>query len=109
MQSKFPLFSQVVLLQDIPLYNLKRGMTGIVVEYYPMPDSQEDGYSLEGLGVPQVTIEVSAAQITSLKKWEKEMEILEKLDRLSFENLIDLETYLEKLLDQKRQDQLKAS
>lgn len=37
------------------------------------------------------------------------MEILEKLDRLSFENLIDLETYLEKLLDQKRQDQLKAS
>lgn len=42
-------------------------MTGTVVEYYPMPDPQEDGYSLEGLDVPEVTIEVPAAQITSLK------------------------------------------
>lgn len=73
MKSQFPLFSQVVLLQDIPLYNLKRGEVATVVEHYPMPD--EDGYSLEGLDVPSVTIEVSASQITSLQKWQKEIEI----------------------------------
>lgn len=96
MKSQFPLFSQVVLRQDMPLYNLKRGEVATVVEYYPMPD--EDGYSLEGLDVPSVTIEVSASQITSLQKWQKEMEILAKLDRLSLEKLIDLEAYLEQQL-----------
>jgi hypothetical protein len=68
MKAKFPLFSEVVLLQDLPIYNLKRGEIATVVEHYPMPSSQEDGYSLEGLSGSNVTVEVSASQITSLQK-----------------------------------------
>lgn len=109
MKAKFPLFSEVVLLQDLPMYNLKRGETATVVEHYPMSSSQEDGYSLEGFSVPNVTVEVSASQITSLQKWQKEMEILKKLDQLSVETLIDLEAYIEELLTQAVNDQVQAS
>ncbi|WP_231948089.1 DUF4926 domain-containing protein [Phormidesmis priestleyi] len=48
---KFALFSRVALSQDIPKYNLRRGSVGTVVEFYPMPEGQEDGYSLEGLSL----------------------------------------------------------
>ena len=109
MEPQFPLFSHVVLLQDMPLHHLKRGDIATVVEHYPMPNPEEDGYSLEGLDVPNITIEVSATQITSLQKWQKEMEILAKLDQLSLEKLIDLDSYLEKLISGKRLDQLQAS
>ena len=40
---KFPLFSQVRLTQNIPQFNLKKGSIGTIVEYYPMPEGQEDG------------------------------------------------------------------
>ncbi len=43
-----PLFSQVALVQDLPEHNLKRGDIATIVEYYPMPEGEEDGYSLEG-------------------------------------------------------------
>ena len=59
---KFPLFSQVQLTQNIPQLNLKKGSIGTIVEYYPMPNSLEDGYSLEGL-ICQDTVEVSESQI----------------------------------------------
>ena len=59
---KFPLFSQVQLTKDIPQFNLKKGSIGTIVEYYPMPNSLEDGYSLEGL-ICQDTVEVSESQI----------------------------------------------
>ena len=38
------------------------------VEHYPMPEGQEDGYSLEGFGVPilGVTVEVRESQIQPL-------------------------------------------
>lgn len=62
---KFKLFTQVVLKADIPEWNVKRGSVGIIVEYYPMPEGQEDGYSLEGL-IPQDTIEVSESQIAAI-------------------------------------------
>ncbi|HIK16880.1 MAG TPA: DUF4926 domain-containing protein [Leptolyngbyaceae cyanobacterium M33_DOE_097] len=62
---KFPLFTQVVLTEDIPALNLKKGSIGTIVEYYPMPETQEDGYSLEGL-VPLDTVEVSASQIAMI-------------------------------------------
>ncbi len=55
---KFALFSQVALRRDIPKYNLRSGSVGTVVEFYPMPEGQEDGYSIEGL-IPQDTIELS--------------------------------------------------
>ena len=59
---KFPLFSQVQLTQNIPQLNLKKGSIGTIVEYYPMPNSLEDGYSLEGL-ICQDTVEVYESQI----------------------------------------------
>lgn len=43
----YALFSQAVLLQDVPEYGLKRGTIGTIVEHYPMPE----GYSVEGFGV----------------------------------------------------------
>ncbi len=65
MTKSYPLFTQISLTQDLPEYNLKKGQIGTIVEHYPMED-QEDGYSLEGFNLPQVTIEVSASQITPL-------------------------------------------
>jgi hypothetical protein len=59
---KLSLFSQVQLTQNIPQLNLKKGSIGTIVEYYPMPNSLEDGYSLEGL-ICQDTVEVSESQI----------------------------------------------
>jgi Domain of unknown function (DUF4926) len=63
MKKVYPLFSQVALAQDLPEYNLKRGNIATIVEHYPMPEGEEDGYSLEGFDVPQITIEVAASQI----------------------------------------------
>jgi len=62
---KFKLFTQVMLNVDIPQWNVQRGSVGIVVEHYPMPKGQEDGYSVEGL-IPQDTIEVSESQISAV-------------------------------------------
>ena len=63
---KFKLFTQVALKTDLPQWNVKRGHIGTIVEYYPMPEGQEDGYSLEGL-IPQETIEVAESQIATLE------------------------------------------
>ncbi len=62
MKVKHSLFSQVALAGDLPEYNLKRGDIATIVEHYPMPEWEEDGYSLEGFDVPQVTLEVAASQ-----------------------------------------------
>lgn len=109
MKARFPLFSEVVLLEDLPTHRLKRGAIATVVEHYSTPDSNEDGYSLEGLDVPGITLEVSASQITSLEQWQKEMQILEKLHQLSIAKLTHLEAYIEKLLAEEINDQVKAS
>jgi len=109
MKTQFPLFSEVVLLQDMPEYNLKRGSVATIVEHYPMPDIEDDGYSLEGFNLPDVTLEVAASQITSLQQWQKEMEILEKLHQLSVPKLIHLEAYIEKLLIEEVDAQIKVS
>ena len=82
MSAQFPLFSQVVLVQDQAKYDLQRGSVAIVVEYYPMPNPEEDGYSLEGFNIPDVTLEVSASQIMSLHQWQTEKETLEKSHQL---------------------------
>jgi len=66
MKIQYPLFSQVALAKDLPEHHLKWGDVGTIVEHYPMPDNEEDGYSLEGFGVPNITIEVSGSQILSL-------------------------------------------
>lgn len=59
---KFQLFTKVALRKDLPRYDLKKGAVATIVEYYPMPEGQEDGYSLEGL-IPENTVEVSESQI----------------------------------------------
>jgi hypothetical protein len=66
MKTQYPLFSQVALAEDLPEHHLKRGDIATVVEHYPMPDEEDDGYSLEGFGVPNVTVEVAASQIISV-------------------------------------------
>ena len=59
---KFPLFCQIKLTENLPQFNLKKGSIGTIVEYYPMPENLEDGYSLEGL-IYQDTVEVAESQI----------------------------------------------
>jgi hypothetical protein len=59
---KLSLFSQVQLTQNIPQLNLKKGSIGTIVEYYPMSNSLEDGYSIEGL-IDQDTVEIAESQI----------------------------------------------
>ena len=58
---KFSLFSQVQLTKDISQFNLKKGSIGTIVEYYPMSNSLEDGYSIEGL-INQDILEVTESQ-----------------------------------------------
>ncbi|HAG80499.1 MAG TPA: DUF4926 domain-containing protein [Cyanobacteria bacterium UBA12227] len=102
MKVKHALFSQVALAQDLQKYNLKRGSIGTIVEHYPMPEEDEDGYSLEGFDVPQVTIEVAASQIISITQWEQEEIILAKLRQLSEIRLLQLEDYLDFLLQKEK-------
>ncbi|WP_045442114.1 DUF4926 domain-containing protein [Picosynechococcus sp. NKBG042902] len=73
MHKHYPLFSQVVLSQDFPEYNLRRGDTATVVEYYQMTD-QEDGYSLEGFNISEITLEVAYSQIISISQRQKNKE-----------------------------------
>ncbi|NJL57081.1 DUF4926 domain-containing protein [bacterium] len=63
MKTQYPLFSQVALAEDLPENHLKQGDVRTIVEHYPMPNDQEDGYSLEGFDIPNLTVEVAASQI----------------------------------------------
>ncbi|MBE9125373.1 MULTISPECIES: DUF4926 domain-containing protein [unclassified Coleofasciculus] len=82
MKLQYPLFSQVALAHDLPEYSLKRGDIATIVEYYPMAEGEEDGYSLEGFDLPQVTIEVAASQIIPVVQWQRKEIILRKLRQL---------------------------
>ncbi|PZO40949.1 MAG: DUF4926 domain-containing protein [Shackletoniella antarctica] len=98
MKTQYPLFAQVALAEDLPEHHLKRGDIATVVEHYPMPDEEDDGYSLEGFGVANVTVEVAASQIISISQWEQEEVILTKVRQLSQPRLLQLEEYLDFLL-----------
>ncbi len=102
MKPQHPLFSQVALTEDLPQYHLKRGDIATIVEHYPMPDSQEDGYSLEGFDVPQITIEVTASQIMPMSDYLREEAILSKFRHLSEDRQKQLEEYLDFLLQKDR-------
>jgi hypothetical protein len=58
-------YTQIALTEDLPNYGLKKGDTAMVIEHYPMPEGQEDGYSLEGFDIPisGITLEVKSSQI----------------------------------------------
>ena len=62
---KIELYKPVALTEDLPEHGLKKGDTAIAIEHYPMPEGEEDGYSLEGFGVEieGVTVEVRESQI----------------------------------------------
>jgi hypothetical protein len=107
MKVQYPLFSQVALAEDLPEHNLKRGDIATVVEHFPMPDG-EDGYSLEGFDVPHVTIEVSASQIIPVIQWQQEETILTKLRQLSRTRVLELEDYLDFLLQKEKSEQQNA-
>jgi mRNA-degrading endonuclease YafQ of YafQ-DinJ toxin-antitoxin module len=104
MKVQYPLFSQVALAQDIPEYNLKRGNVATIVEHYPMPEGEEDGYSLEGFDLPHVTIEVPASQIIPIAQWQQEEMILAKLRQLSEARLLQLQDYLDFLLQKEESE-----
>lgn len=67
-----------------------------------MPEAEEDGDSLEGFEVPNVTIEVSASQIIPVHQWQQEEAILGKLRQLSKTRQVQLEEYLDFLLQKER-------
>jgi hypothetical protein len=108
MKVQYPLFSQVSLAEDLPVHHLKRGDIATIVEYYPMPEGEEDGYSLEGFDVPHITVEVAASQIIPVSQWQQEEEILAKLRQLSQTRLLQLEEYLDFLLQKDRAEQKSA-
>jgi Domain of unknown function (DUF4926) len=108
MKVQHPLFSQVALAQDLPDYNLKRGAVATIVEYYPMPEGEEDGYSLEGFNVSEITVEVAASQIIPLVQWQQEEMILSKIRQLSDIRLLQLEDYIDFLLQKEQSEQKSA-
>lgn len=108
MKVQYPLFSQVALAEDLPEYHLKRGDIATIVEHYPMFEGEEDGYSLEGFNVPHVTVEVAASQIIPVSQWQQEEAILVKLRQLSQTRLLQLEDYLDFLLQKDRSEQKSA-
>jgi hypothetical protein len=98
MTSQHPLYTRVALAEDLPEYHLKRGEVARIVEYYPMPDGQEDGYSLEGFDVPHVTVEVGSSKIISVEQYQQEEAILIKLRQLSSSGLGQIEDFIDFLL-----------
>jgi Domain of unknown function (DUF4926) len=68
------LYTWVALIENLPAYGLKKGDRAMVIEHYPMPEGQEDGYSLEGFDVtvPGVTIEVRASQIIPVDHFKRD-------------------------------------
>ena len=108
MKVTYPLFSQVALAEDLPEYHLKRGDVATIVEHYPMPEGENDGYSLEGFDVPHVTVEVAASQIISIDQWRQEEAILNKLRQLSQSRLLQLEDYLDFLVYKEKSEHKSA-
>ena len=108
MKKQYPLFSQVALAVDLPEYKLKRGDVATVVEHYSMPEGEDDGYSLEGFNVPSVTVEVGASQIVPIDQWQQEEVIVSKLRQLSKTRLLQLNEYLDFLVQQDSKGQRSA-
>lgn len=61
---KFPLFSRVILLQNLPEENLLIGDMGTIVEHHPATDQYPEGYEVEffaGNGETITVVSVPAA------------------------------------------------
>ena len=83
MKTQYPLFSQIALAEDLPGHHFKRGDIATAVEHYSMPDEEDNGYSSEGFGILNVTVEVAASQIISVNQLQREEEPSNKLHQLS--------------------------
>jgi hypothetical protein len=69
---KYELFTEVVLLRDIPEKKLKKGDVATVVEHHPS-NTSEDGYTLEvfnALGDTIAVVTVGDSDIDTLKASE---------------------------------------
>lgn len=102
MKPKYSLFSQVALAEDLPEHALKRGAIATVVEHYTTPEEEEDGYSVEGFHTANITVEVAASQIMPLEQWQQEEAILAKVRQLSTIRLVQLEEYLDFLIQKEQ-------
>ena len=71
---KYELYTEIVLLKDVPEKGLKKGDIATIVEHHPA-DSSEDGYSLEVFNAIGDTIAVVTAQESDIESL-KEDEIL---------------------------------
>ena len=69
---KYKLYTEIVLLKDVPEKGLKKGDIATIVEHHPA-DALEDGYSLEvfnAIGDTIALLTVSESDIESLKEDE---------------------------------------
>ncbi len=69
---KYELFTEVVLLKDIPEKKLKKGDVATIVEYHKS-DTDETGYSLEvfnAVGDTIAVVTVAESEIEALKESE---------------------------------------
>jgi len=69
---RYKLYKEVVLLNDIPEKYLKKGDVATIVDYHPLPNT-EDGYSLEvfnAIGDSIAVVTVPESGIEELKETE---------------------------------------
>ncbi|MDZ7265926.1 MAG: DUF4926 domain-containing protein [candidate division KSB1 bacterium] len=63
----FPLFSRVVLVQDLPDENLFAGDMGTIVEHHPATDRYPEGYEVEFFAGNGETVAVTSVPATALR------------------------------------------
>jgi hypothetical protein len=71
---KFPLYSHVILVEDIPAKALCRGDFATVVEHYEGRSDQEPGYELElvnAIGDTVAVVTVRESQIEAPRREER--------------------------------------
>ena len=70
---KYPLFTCIALVEDLPQERLRRGDVATIVEYYEGHPGQEPGYELEvfnAIGESISVVTVRESQIESLRRDE---------------------------------------
>jgi hypothetical protein len=71
---KYPLFSQIVVAEDISSHDLRRGDLATVVEHYAPPPDQEPGYEIEvfnAVGDTVAVVTVRESQIEAPRQDER--------------------------------------
>lgn len=63
----FPLFSRVILSQNLPEENLFAGDIGIIVEHHPATDDYSEGYEVEFFAANGETLSVVSIPATALR------------------------------------------